>query len=444
MGNAVKTKQYPVKKLETEQKLAEEALQAEKNKLQSVIDAMEYGLAIQDRDYNIIYQNEPLRITFGDHLGEKCYRVYEGQEKVCDGCPVEKAFRDGKSHTSERRVILPSGEVTFWENTANPIRDAGGEVVSCLEIARNITERKRAEEALRQSREELQKMFESVTDGIAVVNLKGIITKTNRRTVEMHEFNSKDELLGRSAYELVAPCDRERIANNARKAIKQGAVRGIECTLLKADGSEFPGELSISVLKDASGNLVGHITIARDITERKRAEEELKLRAQILDNATDSILLHDFDGNFIYVNEAACRAHGYSREELIQMKLPQIIAPERVRGLDSDFQEMLKKGQVVFESAHLRKDGSIMPVEVHGRALESGGRKLLLTVIRDLTERKRADEEKRELEARAHLSSHLASIGEMAAGIAHEINNPLTAVIGFAQLLMEIQHPRRR
>ena len=84
----------------TERKQIEEELQAEKNKLQSLIGAMEYTLTIQDKDFNIIYQNEPSKLSSGgNHIGEKCYRVYEGRDTVCDGCPVEKAFNDGKSHT---------------------------------------------------------------------------------------------------------------------------------------------------------------------------------------------------------------------------------------------------------------------------------------------------------------------------------------------------------
>jgi signal transduction histidine kinase len=138
-----------------ERKLAEESLQAEKNKLQSVIDAMEDGLTIRDRDYNITYQNRPSRIGSGNHLGEKCYRAFEGEESVCDGCPVERAFMDGKSHTSERKIISPSGEAIFWENTANPIRNAQGNIVSCLEIGKNITERKQAEEREKELQREL-------------------------------------------------------------------------------------------------------------------------------------------------------------------------------------------------------------------------------------------------------------------------------------------------
>jgi PAS domain S-box-containing protein len=130
--------------------------------------------------------------------------------------------------------------------------------------------------ALEESQEKLRKMFESVTDGISVVDLNGIIAEVNQRMVEMHGFKSRDELLGRNALELVAPRDHERIAANMRRAVKQGTVRGVEYTLLKANGSEFPGELSTSILKDASGNWIGHITIVRDVTERKRMEEALK------------------------------------------------------------------------------------------------------------------------------------------------------------------------
>ncbi len=94
----------------TERKRAEEALQTEQNKLQSLIGAMEYTLTIQDADYNIIYQNEPSRIASGgDHLGEKCYRAYEGRGKICEDCPVEKAFKDGESHTAERKTVTALG-----------------------------------------------------------------------------------------------------------------------------------------------------------------------------------------------------------------------------------------------------------------------------------------------------------------------------------------------
>jgi PAS domain S-box-containing protein len=128
---------------------------------------------------------------------------------------------------------------------------------------------------LRDSEEKLRKIFESVPDGISVIDLNGVITEVNQRTVELQGCADKDELLGKKASDLVAPCDHKKIARNMRQALKEGLIRGVECTLLRADGSELPGELSTGVLKDALGNLVGHVTIARDITERKQMQERL-------------------------------------------------------------------------------------------------------------------------------------------------------------------------
>ena len=132
----------------TERNQAEEALQAERNKLQSLIDAMTDAFNIIDRDYNVIYQNKLAKRLFGDRMGEKCYLAFEGNKNVCDGCPVKEAFKYGESYTAERRIVTPSGGVIFWENTANPIRDAEGRVVSCLELASDVTKRKQMEETL--------------------------------------------------------------------------------------------------------------------------------------------------------------------------------------------------------------------------------------------------------------------------------------------------------
>ena len=125
------------------------------------------------------------------------------------------------------------------------------------------------------SEEKLRQVFESVTDGISVIDLEGIITEANQRTVEMHGFGSKNELLGNGLFELLAPHEHDRIEAHLKRAGKEGAIGGVEYALLRADGSEFPGELSTNILKDAQGNLSGYIIIARDITEQKKQNERL-------------------------------------------------------------------------------------------------------------------------------------------------------------------------
>jgi two-component system phosphate regulon sensor histidine kinase PhoR len=162
----------------------------------------------------------------------------------------------------------------LWKNSA-------GDSATIIEIARDIAERKLVEEELRWSEEKLRRIFDSVADAIAVTDLNGIVTEANEKVAQMHGFSSKNEVLGKNAFDLIARQDRERAMANMQKTAEEGAVRDIEYTLIKADGSEFPGKLSASVLKDASGNPVGFIMVTRDITERKQQEEKHRELDQI-------------------------------------------------------------------------------------------------------------------------------------------------------------------
>jgi len=126
--------------------------------------------------------------------------------------------------------------------------------------------------------------------------------------------------------------------------------------------------------------------------KRKHIEEELKIKAQLLNAATDSIFVHDFDGNFIYVNEAAYKIRGYTRDELMSLNLHELDLPEYAKLIKPRIKELLEKGATIFESAHVCKDRTIMPIEVHARIIESGGKKLVLSIVHDITERKQAEE----------------------------------------------------
>jgi PAS domain S-box-containing protein len=126
--------------------------------------------------------------------------------------------------------------------------------------------------------------------------------------------------------------------------------------------------------------------------ERKDAAEELELKERLLDGASDSIFLHDQDGHFIYVNEAAYKTRGYGKEELLAQDLAVLPTPEYAQLRPELLSELLAKGETVFDSAHFRKDGSVMPVEVHARTIDLNGRRLILSVARDITARKLAEE----------------------------------------------------
>ncbi|MCX9010785.1 MAG: PAS domain S-box protein, partial [Candidatus Methanoperedens sp.] len=174
----------------------------------------------------------------------------------------------------------------------------------------------------------------------------------------------------------------------------------------------------------------------RNSQQRKRAEEELKIKAQLLDDSTDSVFVHDLDGNFIYLNEMAYKSRGLGKEEMMSMNLHQIVIPEYEKLLKPRFRLLIEKGDGTFESAHFHKDGSVIPVEAHARIIESGGRKLVLSIIRDITERKRAEQA---LQYRLNFEKLITSISTNFINIAsdridEEINRALEIIGEFTDV----------
>jgi PAS domain S-box-containing protein len=421
----------------TERKQAEEALQAEKNKLQSLVDAMEYGLTIQDRDYNIIYEGTLQRTIFGDHLGEKCYRIYEGKEKVCEGCPVEQAFKDGKSHTAERRTVTPSGEVIFWENTASPIRDASGEVVSCLEVARNITERKQAEEELRL----LSSVTQQISDATFVTDTGFNITYVNKAAEDLFGY-SAEEMLGKYMDYFDAKVPSESFKREVEQTVSSGKLWVGTISKKRKDGSTFLCECRISPLYDKEGKISSYIDVLRDITERRQAEEALresqKFSSSLLEGSPNPISVVNMDTSLRYANPAFEKLAGYALDEITGMKAPYPWWPEgNKRRILAAFKDAIKHGGRRTERNFRKKNGERFWVVINSAPVIQDGKPAYMIISwLDITERKQAEEKEKQLQQELYLAQRLASVGELAAGVAHEINNPLTGVLGFSQRLM--------
>ena len=309
-----------------------------------------------------------------------------------------------RSRTLELELNRKDGSIVPVESQFTFVRGPDGRPIAILAIVRDITERKQAEEALRESEEKLRRMFESVIDGVTVIDLNGVITDVNERALELGRFGSRSDVIGKGSFESIVPRDQERALCDMQELSLNKTVGRFEYTLLRADGSEYPAEISSNVLKDATGNVVGFVSIIRDITERRRAEEALRESEEkyrkIVGNVYDMVYSLYPDGTLYFISPNVLSFTGYKPEEGIGHNIVEFIHPDDREHVLADFEKTIKTGEefpTIFRFS--RKDGSYFYAEELGRVIREGGKIVGITgVIRDITERKKMEEALRESE----------------------------------------------
>jgi len=309
---------------------------------------------------------------------------------------------------------------------------------------RQAVKTRQAEEALRESEQRLRAMLVSSPDNVTVVDLHGNILECNQATLDMGGFSSKDEVIGKNALEFIAKKDHERAMEDLKKILEQDSIKNIQYTGLTKDGHEFPSECSVSVIKDSSGNPIGFVSITRDITERKRAEEALRKSEEkyrdIVELAPDSIITANTKGVVTSVNTIFTRLTGFSKDEIVGKHFTKV-GTIRKRDLPmflKMFTSLLRgKAPEPFEVMWKHKDGTNHPTEIHVTLVKSDGKTVgFQAITRDITERKKAEEEmKIMLEKLMVLNEKLEVVGKLTR---HDIRNKLQAVTSNAYLAKQM------
>jgi len=250
--------------------------QEEKRKLETIIESIGDGLSILDTEFKILYENRVHKDVFGDHTGEQCYMAYRNINQVCEGCPVEASFKDGEIHRRERNVQTEKG-VSCFAVTASPLRDSTGKITAAVEVVRDITDRKKAEEALREERDNAQKYLDIAAVIIIAIDAKGEVKLINKKGCEVLGYK-EEEIVGINWFDNFLP---ERLRDPVKAVSHQLLVGEIEPAesyenpILTKSGQERLISWNNTVLKDEAGNIVGHLSSGTDITERKLADEAL-------------------------------------------------------------------------------------------------------------------------------------------------------------------------
>ena len=447
----------------TERKKAEEALQESEEKYRSILENIAEGYYEVDLAGNFTFFNDSVCRMMGyprEELMGMNNRQYMDQENAKKLYQTfNKVYKTGKP-TEEFgwEIIRKDGAKRFVGASVSLIKDSRGQPTGFRGIVRDITERKRAEEELLKSEEKYRFITDRINDVVWILDTKLRPTYVSPSVLKVLGF-TPEERLGQTLRDRVTPASAEKVQEILKHELQRDRERGVdpdrsltlELEYYHKDGSIVWVEQVVGFIRDGEGNVVGIHGVSRNINERKRAEEALReseARYRLLaENANDVIWTIDMDLNITYISPSVKQARGYTVEEAMAQTLPEIYTPESLAVAIHAFEEELAiesreekdlNRSRTLELEYKCKDGSTIWSEVKLSFFrDSSGRAIgILGVGRNITERKKAEKEKAELQQQLQQSQKMEAIGRLAGGIAHDFNNLLTVIKGYCDLAL--------
>ena len=433
---------------EMERSRAEKALELSEANYRQIFEASEDAIFVHEFDTGTVLDVNPKACTAYGYSREELLRIdvaklsageppYTGKEA---GLLLERA-RSGETVRTEWHRRNKDGTLHWDELVLKPAVLAGERRI--LAFTREISERKRAEQALRASEAQYRGIFNASVDGLAVWNPEGRMVDVNPAFERMRGY-SREELLALDPRKLIHPDswpEMERfLACMRRSEPFRAEVRG-----LRRDGAEL--ELEVHGVPVQYHGAPHMLAVVRDITESKRASEGLRRSEERLrttvEASLDCIISMDASGRITGFNPAAETCFGIRGGDALGRPLHELVIPERfreahLRGLDRHLQtgEGPFLGQRVEVDA-MRADGSEFPAELAISVAQGPDGNVYLGYLRDISEQRRAEVERAELERQLRQAQKMEAIGHLTGGIAHDFNNILTSILGYAVMSAE-------
>ena len=376
----------------------EMGMEEELRKYRLIVESAQDAIFVKDLDSHYLLVNQKCLEAFGkskqeEVLGKRDDELLPPEQAKINIEDDQEVFKTGRPKEVTKKMTA-GGKERWFQAKKVPLRDAQGKIIGLISIARDITERKKAEEARQESEEKLNAMLQSIGDHISMMDKDLNIIWVN----ETAKKNLSNDIIGKKCYEVAhqrkKPCE----PCITLKAFQDGKIHEHDIQVIDKDGkTKYLHSTANVALRDKEGNPTAVIEISRNITEQKKVEEALRESEQkfrtIFDNAIDGILVADVENKKFYTgNKMMCQMLGYSLEEIKNLGVMDIHPKENLPYVIKEFEKQVReKSTLVTDIPVKRKDGSVFYVDVNSAPITLAGKTYLLGIFRDLTERKRME-----------------------------------------------------